>query len=185
VECRDIHDGGTLLVWLADIIANGSGRNDAILLRHAHRAARDPVALEQLVELAAAVPASRERHAETLDQGTAFLRAARAWDCPILPATVAYPVAVGALAGWHGIDEDFAAAAYLQAFASNLISAAIRLVPLGQTTGLGVLAAIEPTILQTANGAAGATLDDIGGCTFRADLAAMLHETQYTRLFRA
>jgi urease accessory protein len=185
VEAGDIRNGDTLRAWLTDILANGSGRNDAILLRHAHRAAHDPVALEQLAELAAAAVPSRERHAETLDQGTAFLRAARAWDCPNLPQAVAYPVAVGALAGWHGIDESLTTAAYLQAFASNLISAAIRLVPLGQTTGLQVLAAVESTILQVADSTATATTDDIGGCGFRADLAAMRHETQYTRLFRS
>jgi urease accessory protein len=185
VEAGDVRDGDTLRAWLTDITSNGTGRNDAILLRHAHRAARDRSTLEQLAELAAAVAPSRERHAETLDQGIAFLRAARAWDCPILPEAVTYPVAVGALAGWHGIDEDLTAAAYLQAFASNLISAAIRLVPLGQTTGLQVLAAIEPTILQLAGDTATATLEDIGGCAFRTDLAAMRHETQYTRLFRS
>ena len=185
VEAGDIRDGDTLRAWLADVLTHGSGRNDAILLRHAHRAARDPAALEHLAELAAAVAPSCERQAETIDQGKAFLRAARAWDCPILPEAVAYPVAVGALAGWHGIEEHLTAAAYLQAFGSNLISAAIRLVPLGQTTGLQVLAAIEPTILRVAADTGAATLDDIGGCAFRADLAAMRHETQYTRLFRS
>ncbi len=185
VEVGDISNGDTLRAWLTDIVANGSGRNDVILLRHAHRAAHNPAELEQLAELAAAVVPGRERLGETLDQGTAFLRAARAWDGPALPGAIAYPVAVGALAGWHGIDESLTAAAYLQAFGSNLISAAIRLVPLGQTAGLQVLAAIEPTILQIANATATATLDDIGGCTFRADLAAMRHETQYTRLFRS
>jgi len=185
VEAGDIRDGDSLRAWLVDVLTHGSGRNDAILLRHAHRAARDPAALEHLAELAAAIVPSRERHAETIDQGTAFCRAARAWDCPTLPEAVAYPVAVGALAGWHGIDEDLTAAAYLQAFASNLISAAIRLVPLGQTTGLRVLAATEITILLVAGDTSAATLDDIGGCAFRADLAAMRHETQYTRLFRS
>ena len=185
VETADIRDGNTLQAWLADVLANGSGRNDAILLRHGYRAAHDPAALQGLAAFAAAIAPSRERLAETLDQGSAFLRAARAWDCPALPEIVGYPVAVGALAGWHGIDENLTAAAYLQAFASNLISAAVRLVPLGQTAGLHVLAAIEPIILRTAEETADATLDDIGGCTFRADLAAMHHETQHTRLFRS
>lgn len=185
VESGDIRDGNTLHGWLIDILTHGSGRNDAILLRHAHRSAHDPAGLEQLAELATAVAPSRERHAETLDQGTAFLRAARAWACPSLPSPVAYPIAVGALAGWHGIDEHLTAAACLQAFASNLISAAVRLVPLGQTAGLQVLAAIEPTVLRIANDTATATCDDLGGCVFRADLAAMRHETQYTRLFRS
>lgn len=185
VETGDIRDAGTLLAWLSDVLIHGSGRNDAILLRHAHRAAHDPAALQDLAALAAAVVSGRERFAETLDQGAAFVRAARAWPCPPLPEPIAYPVAVGALAGWHGIDADAVTAAYVQAFAANLISAAVRLVPLGQTAGLQVLAALEPVILCTVACTANATPDDIGGCVFRADLAAMRHETQYTRLFRS
>jgi urease accessory protein len=182
VECGDIADGDTLRVWLGDVLIHGSGHNDAILLRHAHRAGSDHAALN---DLAVAIAPSRERRAETLDQGTAFVAAAAAWHPPALPERVAYPVAVGALAGRHGLDEDITAAAYLQAFAANLISAAVRLVPLGQSTGLRVLAALEPTILRAAEDSRAATLDDLGGCAFRSDLAAMRHETQYTRLFRS
>ena len=138
-----------------------------------------------LNELAAAIAPSRERRTETLDQGTAFIAAAAAWQPPPLPERVAYPVAVGALAGRHGIDEDTTTAAYLQAFITNLISAAVRLVPLGQSAGLRVLAALEPTILRVASESRAATLDDLGGCAFRSDIAAMRHETQYTRLFRS
>ncbi len=89
------------------------------------------------------------------------------------------------MAGRHGIAEDATTAAYVQAFATNLISAAVRLVPLGQSTGLRVLAALEPVILEVARASRTATLDDLGGCAFRSDLAAMRHETQYTRLFRS
>ena len=185
VECGDIADGDTLRGWLADVLAHGSGRNDAILLRHAHRASADPVALGDLAEFAAAMPPSRERRAETLDQGAAFLAAAAPWHPPELPPCVAYPVVVGAMAGRHGIAENATAAAYLQAFTTNLISAAVRLVPLGQSAGLRVLAALEPVILQVAAASRAATLDDLGGCAFRSDLAAMRHETQYTRLFRS
>lgn len=185
VESGDIADGETLRVWLADVLAHGSGRNDAILLRHAHRANADGDALAEIADLAAAVAPSRERRAETLNQGAAFVAAAAAWHPPELPPRVAYPVAVGAMAGRHGIVEDTATAAYLQAFATNLISAAVRLVPLGQSAGLHVLAALEPVILQVSAATRAATLDDLGGCTFRSDLAAMLHETQYTRLFRS
>ena len=182
VERGDIIDGDTLRTWLTDVLIHGSGRNDAILLRHAHREHSNHAALN---ELAAALAPSRERRTETLDQGTAFIAAAAAWQPPELPERVAYPVAVGALAGRHGIDEDTTTAAYLQAFITNLISAAVRLVPLGQTTGLRVLAALEPTILRVASESRDATLDDLGGCAFRSDIAAMRHETQYTRLFRS
>ena len=96
-----------------------------------------------------------------------------------------YPVAVGALAGSQGIAEDDATLALLQAFAANLISAAVRLVPLGQSAGLAVLAGLEAAIIDVATQTRGATLDDLGGACFRSDIAAMRHETQYTRLFRS
>jgi urease accessory protein len=185
VEHDDITDGETLFVWLVDVLTHGAGRNDAIVLRHAHRANGDSTALRDIAELAAAMAPSRERRSETLDQGAAFAAAAIPWHPPELPARVAYPVAVGAVAGRHGIAENATAVAYLQAFAANLITAAVRLVPLGQSAGLRVLAALEPITLQVAEASRAATLDDLGGCAFCSDLAAMRHETQYTRLFRS
>jgi urease accessory protein len=185
VETGDVRDEMTLRTWLADVVAKGSGRTDAILLRHAHRAAADPAALADIAERALATAAGRERHNEALAQGQAFVLAAAPWTMPPVPQETPYAVAVGALAGAHDIPEDNTAAAYLQAFASNLISAAVRLVPLGQTAGLRVLAALEPVILATSADTKAADLDDIGGCAFRSDIAAMRHETQYTRLFRS
>jgi urease accessory protein len=185
VEAGDISDTGSLERWITDVLAHGAGRSDGILLRHAHRAAADAATLAGLVELAAATAPCRERQAEALDQGRAFLVAAAVWDIPDLPPLTPYAVAVGATAGRHGIPEDDAAAAWLQGFAAALISAAVRAVPLGQTAGLRVLAALEPVILATLSATARAGLDDLGGCTFRSDLAAMRHETQYTRLFRS
>jgi urease accessory protein len=170
---------------LSDVLANGSGRNDAILLRYAHRSANKPALLGEIIELAQATAASRERQAESVAQGNAFAAATVAWAGASLPANMPYAVAIGALTGRHEIDEDDACAAYLQAVATNLISATVRLVPLGQNAGLRVLAALEPVILTTAAETRDATLDDLGGCVFRSDLAAMRHETQYTRLFRS
>lgn len=185
VETHDIRDGETLRAWLDDVIAHGAARTDTILLRQAHRAAADPGPLRDIAALARATAASRERYGEATAQGEAFRRAAAGWGVPELPDDTPYAVAVGAMAGAHGIDEDCAASAYLQTFVSNLISAAVRLVPLGQTTGLAVLATLEASILRTAAATRDATLDDLGGCAFRSDLAAMRHETQYTRLFRS
>jgi urease accessory protein len=185
VETHDVCDGETLSAWLNDVIAHGSARTDTILLRHAHRASNDPSSLRNIVALALATAAGRERYDEALAQGRAFLRAAAGWGVPDLPEATPYAVAVGAMAGAHGIDEDITAGAYIQTFASNLISAAVRLVPLGQTTGLQVLSALEPVILRTVAATQQATLDDLGGCAFRSDIAAMRHETQYTRLFRS
>ncbi len=209
VQEGDVRDGATLRAWVEDVLRFGSGRSDAILLRAAMRggpvievramgqpraaAPPPPNPLPQgegepglpfeLADLARAIPASRERLAETLHQGTAFAAAARPWGD--ISENLPYPVAVGMLAGAHGIDHDTAAAALLQAFAASLISAAVRLVPLGQSTGLAVLAALEPAIVEVVAETAHATLDDLGGACFRSDIAAMRHESQYTRLFRS
>ncbi len=186
VEAGDVRDEASLLLWLGDVLAHGSGRSDAILLRHAHRA--DPAALPMVAAFGAAAAGSRERLAETLGQGEAFRRAALVWGSPRLAALNAsppYPVAVGALAADHRIGEEAAVVAYLQAWTTNLISAAVRLVPLGQSAGLRVLAALEATILAVAEATRRAALDAIGSVCFRSDIAAMRHETQTTRLFRS
>jgi urease accessory protein len=185
VEAGDVSNETTLLCWLCDVASHGTGRTDAILLRHAHRAAGSPGALTEVADLACATASCRERQDESLAQGKAFMLAAAAWGTPAAPERMPYPVAVGAVCGAHCIPEDAVAAAFLQAIASNLISAAVRLVPLGQTAGLRVLAALEPTLLAVAEETKIATVDDLGGCAFRSDLAAMRHETQYTRLFRS
>jgi len=75
--------------------------------------------------------------------------------------------------------------AFLHAVVSNWISAAARLVPLGQSDSQRVLAELEPAVAATARRALAALLDDLGSATFRADIASMRHETQYTRLFRS
>jgi urease accessory protein len=185
IESLDVSNETSLADWLSAVLIHGSARTDTIILRHAHKAATDPDALTELADLAWATAASRERQSESLDQGKAFMLAATPWGIPQSPERIPYPVAVGAVAGAHRIPENATAAAYLQAFTSNLISAAVRLVPLGQTAGLRVLTALEPTILRTAEETTQATIDDLGGCAFRSDLAAMRHETQYTRLFRS
>ncbi|MBU6498201.1 MAG: urease accessory protein UreF [Rhodospirillales bacterium] len=191
VEQREIVDGASLQAWLDAILRHGAGRSDAILLRHAHRAAHDADALAGIAELACAIAPSRERLGEAVGQGNAFVAAAAAWRPEVLirlaaqVGDIAYPVAVGALARTSAIPEDGACLAYLQGFTANLVSAAVRLVPLGQSAGLAVLALLEPTIIAVAEASRGVPLDDLGTACFRADLAAMHHETQYTRLFRS
>ena len=195
VESGDIKDAETLKRWLAVMIAEGGGFCDAVFFVHAHRAIQtgDDKALREVAELAAAFAPSKERHLETTAQGRAFVEATRAaWPCAALDrlaavwdGPVAYPVAVGVAAAGHGVAVEPALAAYLHAVVANLISAGVRLIPLGQTDGQRALAAFEPTVAATAARALATPLDQVGGAAFRADLAGMRHETQYTRLFRS
>ncbi len=162
--------------------------NDAVLLCEAHRAAGDPERLAAAAALAAALAGSRERHAETLALGAAFVAAAGAWSTPddeALPAETPLPVAFGAIAAAHGIGLEAACQGYLHAQVSQYISAAIRLSLSGQVAGLTVLAGLEQPLLAQAARAVASTPDDLGGCTFSADIASLRHETQHSRLFRS
>jgi urease accessory protein len=195
VESGDITDAASFRRWLDIIVASGSGFCDAVFFVHAHRAtmADDADALRAVAELAAAFAPSKERHLETTAQGGAFMQATRAaWPCTALDrfaaawaGPVTYPVALGVTAAGHGIALEPALSAYLHAVAANLISAGVRLIPLGQTDGQRLLAALEQTVALTAARALGTPLDQVGGAAFRADIASMRHETQYTRLFRS
>jgi urease accessory protein len=190
---RAVHDGlvsdkTELQAWLTALLEIGSGWNDAVLFAEAWRRARDGGDLADLAELAEALAGSGERHAETMLQGAAFLAAAAGWPNPVLlvlPAACPYCVAVGAVSGGHGIPLEDALAAWLQAFSSNLVQAAIRLGVTGQDGATRTVAALEPLVLETASRAAGSTLDDLGSTTFMSDVVAMKHETQYSRLFRS
>jgi urease accessory protein len=194
VEAGDVTDADSLQRWLTVVIGQGSALSDAVFLVHAHRAVMnaDDGALHDVAELAAAFASSKERHLETTAQGRAFVEATQAaWPCSALDRLLAvwdgpfaYPVAVGVAAAGHGIAVEHTVAAYLQAIAANLVSAGVRLIPLGQTAGQRLLAALEGMIAGTAARALNIALDEVGGAAFRADLAAMRHETQYTRLFR-
>ena len=195
VEAGDVSDAETLRGWLAAMLTDGAGFCDGVFLAHAHRAveAGDQGALRDVAELAAAFVPSRERQLETSAQGRAFIMAAHAaWSSPELEQALAhcedmlvYPVAVGVVAAAHGIALQPTQHAFLHAVVSNWISAGSRLIPLGQTDSQRVLAALEHVVAATAGRAARAALDDLGSATFRADLASLRHETQYTRLFRS
>jgi urease accessory protein len=190
---RAVHDGlianlHDLAGWLETLVDVGSGWNDAVLFAESWRRAREGGDLNEVAALAEALAGSRERHLETMLQGTAFLQAASAWSSPVLqrlPADCPYCVAVGAVAGGGGIGLSEALSAFLQAFFSNLVQAAIRLGVVGQTDAVTLLAGFESLALATASRAAASSLDDLGGAALMSDVAAMQHETQYSRLFRS
>lgn len=195
VEVGDVSDAATLRDWLDAMLQHGAGFCDAVLLSHAYRATErgDEAGLSAVAELAAAFVTSAERQLETLSQGRAFIQIARnAWDSDGLGRAVAacgeaiaYPVAVGVVSAAHGVPLPATLHAFLHAVTSNWISAGARLIPLGQTDSQRVLAALESSVIATGSRALAASLDDLGTATFRADLASLRHETQYTRLFRS
>ncbi|TWA60670.1 urease accessory protein [Azospirillum brasilense] len=198
VEQGLVRDRDTLARWMDGILRHGAGRTDGMLFVAAHRAvlAGDEAGFAWAVERADAMRASAETALESRAQGQAFLIAVRAawplegmerWDRVIADGgrPVAYAVAVALAAALIGVPEGPALSAYLHAFAANLVSAGVRLVPLGQTDGQKALAALDSVVHSAAEAALAAPLDDLGSRAMAVDWTSMIHETQYTRLFRS
>lgn len=193
VERGWVRDRVTLEAWLDDLLAHGSLHNDLVLLAASWRSAGDADVLAGVADLAVALQASAERHLEATQQGASFIaqvetgwpNGARKWFEASRDRAPTYAVAVGFAAATHAIPLPATLNAYAIAFISNLASAAIRLSIIGPTDAQRVIATLLDRVLAAAAAAERSTLDDIGGCAWRSDLAALLHETQFTRLFRS
>ncbi|MGF1651355.1 MAG: urease accessory protein UreF [Hyphomicrobiaceae bacterium] len=195
VEVGTVTDRVSLTAWLRALAREGSLRNDLILIAESWRLtlAHDTRALAEIVDLATAFTPSAERRLETTMQGGAFAAAvAAAWPSPTVArlleletTAIAMPVAVGVAAADRGLALAPTVSCYAIAFATNLISAAIRLSLIGQFDGQRVLADLVPDLQAAAAQAVRATVEDLGGAMLLGDIASMEHETQHTRLFRS
>lgn len=183
-----------LVAYISAVLTRGGGWSQAVLFCHGWRAACDPGAFDAIAELAAALVATGETALESHQQGRSFLQVTRAaWPHPALDAFAqrqeGWPVAhcaVFALAcAVHDVPLVAGLHAMLHGLAANLVSAGVRLVPLGQTDGQRATAALGPVISAVAARAVEAGIDDFGTAVPRLDLASIHHETLYTRLFRS
>lgn len=170
-----VADDAALAAWLETVLRAGGGWSDAVLLCAAQRG-------EDVVALSRALAASKERLEETEAQGAAFASTLRALGRPVSP--VPLPVAVGIATRDMALAPATIAALYLQSFASNLVSCAVRFVPLGQSTGQRVLAELSGTITEVAQAASETPVEDLATGAFFSDLSAMAHEAQAARVFR-
>jgi urease accessory protein len=194
VEAKLVSDAPSLRQWVETVLSRGAGRSDASLFAAAYRAAAaaNDSDLDEIVELASAWRGSREMALESAAQGTAFLAATRAaWPQPRFDAFAqlhkgaALPIAVAVACACHDVPLTLALPAYLHSVAANLVSAGIRLIPLGQSDGQRVIAALEPVVAAAAQAGQVTPFDQTGTAAPLIDWCSMHHETQYTRLFRS
>jgi urease accessory protein len=194
VEAGWAHDRASLQNYVGAALEWGGGFVDLALLAATWRARRagDASALEEIVDLARALRPTAELALEAGQQGAAFVAATRAaWPDAALDelgpealSDLPYPVAVGAACAYRA---PLAAAllSFAHAFAANLVSAGVRLIPLGQTDGQRALAALVEAMRRAAARAAEVSLDELGSSAPVIEIGSMRHETQYTRLFRS
>jgi urease accessory protein len=198
VEAGHIHDRKSLVDWLEADLCYGSGRNEAIVFIEAWRSATDDDCekLLEVAEFAAVFRGTSEFALETSQQATACLAILRrVWPDPLIESlsellldlriAPVLSIVLGARAARQDIPATLALAAFLQCYLANLVSAGVRLVPLGQTDGQLGIAELEPAVLAVVAKSQEATIHDLGSAAFMVDLASASHETQYTRLFRS
>ncbi|XDZ69745.1 urease accessory protein UreF [Alphaproteobacteria bacterium LSUCC0744] len=198
IAARDVVDAATAHDWIETILLGGSGRNDAILMANAYNAANlhankgddlpsgRHAEIEAINELAFALSSGAERAQETRELGINFTRiTAQVYQLDIgLSPPLAYPVAAGLAVRHLGCELRLSLSFFLQNFVSNLISVAVRAVPLGQSDGQIILARLMPAVATLAHAAATTPLNEIGGYAILADHSAILHETLETRIYR-
>jgi len=194
VEVGDVRDVATLVDYIDAVLARGGGWIDAVLFARAYDCAHDASAFDEIADLAAALRGSAETALESHQQGAAFLAVTRrAWPHAQLDtfaerrgdASVAHSIAMALACAVHGIPRDVALSAWLHATAANLVSAGVRLVPLGQTDGQIATARLASRIGAIAADALDMSLDELGTAAPLLELCSIRHETQYTRLFRS
>jgi urease accessory protein len=198
VEAGHIPDRESLVDWLEADLCFGSGRNEAIFFSEAWRSAMDDdrAKLFEIADLAAAFRASSEFALESSQQAAACLAMLRrVWPDRVLDwlsevlferhVPPAMAVVLGVRSARHSIPASMALPAFLQSYIANLVTAGVRLLPLGQTDGQLAIAELEEAVLAASAQAKEATFNDLGSAAFMVDLASMAHETQYTRLFRS
>jgi urease accessory protein len=198
VEAGNIKGRESLVDWLEADLCHGSGRNEVIFFSEAWRSTTkgDRARLVEIAELAAAFRSTSEFALESSQQASACSATLRqVWPNHLLDwlsetlagiqAPHAIAVVLGVRSASQGIPLALALPAFLQSYTANLVTAAVRLIPLGQTDGQRAIAALEDAVLAACAHGANSTTDDLGSAAFLVDLASMAHETQYTRLFRS
>jgi urease accessory protein len=198
VEAGYVLDRSTLVDWLEATLCYGSVRNEAIFFRVAWRSTIDDdrARLFEVAEVAAACRGTAEFALESSQQGAACLTVLRQvwpdrildWLSDMLRERRIQPslaVVLGVCSARQGIPAGLAVPAFLQSYLANLVTAAVRLIPLGQTEGQLAIAELEEAVLAASSKNEEATIEDLGSAAFMADLCSAMHETQYTRLFRS
>jgi urease accessory protein len=198
VESKKLYDRRSLVDWLDADLRYGSARNDAIVFVEAWRCVPSgrQAQLLEIAELAAALRGTSEFTLEASQQGTSCLATLRdVWPDPAIDSLSEQlqlrrirPVLAIVLAvrsATEGVPAGLAVRAFLHAFVSNLVTAGVRLIPLGQTDGQRAVAELEDAVLDASERAMRAGIEALGSAALMVDLASALHETQYTRLFRS
>lgn len=190
VEKGAVTDSSHLKSWLETVLMHGSGRSEGVIFCEAYKATIEGarVRLGDIDDLSNALLPTEELALESRTQGEAFIKAVQqmgAEQVDFFDQIQTYPVAVAIACALQRIPLNASLTSWYHSLATSLVSAGVRLIPLGQTQGLQVLASFSEITSRACRQAQTLTLDEIGSSAPLIDIDSMHHETQYTRLFRS
>jgi urease accessory protein len=192
IDRQTIANPESLQAWLENELQCGSIRLEAAVMLRSYQAiaSEDLAALERWNDWQSATRETEELREQSWQMGRSLLKLLVELQPQLKPVACAiaspcnYSVAFGIAAAFWKIEPSAAVTGYLQSWTANLISAGVRLVPLGQTAGQKILLSLHDTILETTQKILAIDDENLSSCSWGLALASMSHQTQYTRLFR-
>ena len=184
-----------LLHWLMQELAGGAIRIETTVMRWGYEATAcgDATKITHWNQWLSALRETEEMRSQSWQMGRSLLRLFSALEPALAKQLLEairqgncnYAIAYGMVAQAWEVPLDAAGLAYLQSWAANLISAGVRVVPLGQTEGQRLLRQLANPLQEAHAAIQHLTEADLMACSWGVSLASMQHETQYSRLFRS
>jgi len=195
IESKTVKNTSDLFDWISDFLNYGTCYNDGIIISNAYDAVlkNNITELEKISLIAKAFKPTKEISLESYQQGISFADAvskslnSKKFDklIKILNKNISYVIAVACAGGVCNINKLDLVNAYFHAFISNLISAALRLMSIGQTESQILILKFKKEVELLTNKILLNSLDGIGSSVFVGDWSSARHEKQYSRLFRS
>ncbi|HEY9643748.1 MAG TPA: urease accessory protein UreF [Coleofasciculaceae cyanobacterium] len=193
VQAETVTNLQSLQHWLTQELQYGAIRLEAIALLNAYQAvqAEDWDSLKSENQWLSAFRETEELREQSWQMGRSLTRLLLQLQPEMEPQIAAcgepcnFAIAFALAACHWQIDPQTAVLGYLQSWASNLVNAGVRLIPLGQTQGQRLLLNLYPQLQQTVESVLQRQEDEIWNCGWGLAIASMTHETLYSRLFRS
>jgi urease accessory protein len=188
-----IRSAADLQIWLQESLAAGSISIESAILIRTHRAwvqGNQPEVIYWNHWLSA-TRETAELQQQNWQMGRSLLKLLqdlypdRDWSGWNMQENWNMAIVFALAAGLAEIDEYTAVLGYLQSWASNLVSAGVKLIPLGQTAGQKLMLQLAKPITNRADRSLHLPDDQLFSCSWGLSIASMTHETQYSRLFRS
>jgi urease accessory protein len=193
IDTGTIENKQSLKHWLEQELRYGAIRLEAAVMVRAYNSAKlgDIEALSYWNNWLSAARETEELRSSSWQMGRSLIRLLLelqpqlAQSANVVGNPCNYAIAFGIAAAHWQIDLSAAILGYLHSWTTNLITAGVKLIPIGQTAGQQLLLEIHANLSSAAQEILALEDDDLNSCGWGLSLASMAHETQYTRLFRS